>query len=65
MDGIAGSDPRDDSAGAIQDVMHRERKVSVGVTGSVGSSDDREHAAGRAEKHRHLMHLSHLFHIWC
>jgi hypothetical protein len=35
----------------------------VGVTGSLGSSDDREHAAGRAETHQHLMHLLHLFHI--
>jgi len=49
MDGSAGSDPRGDRAWPIQDVMHRERKVNVGVAGSVGSSDDREHAAGRAE----------------
>jgi hypothetical protein len=62
MDGIAGSDPRDDSAGAIQDVACCELKVSAGADGPVGSSDDRERAAGSTENHRHLMHLLHLFH---
>ena len=64
MDRSAGSDPRGDRTGAIQNVVHRERKVSEGVTGSVGSSDDRERAARRAENHQHLMYLLHLFHIW-
>jgi len=47
-----------------QDVEGDKLKVSVGLTRSLDSSDNREHVAGRAETHQHLMHLLHLFHIW-
>jgi len=63
MAGSARPDPRGDRTGAIQDVVRCELKVSAGVAGPVGSSDDRERAAGRAQNHQHLMHLLHLFHI--
>ena len=64
MDASAGSDPLGHRARAVQDVEGDKLKVSVGVTRSHGSRDDRERAAERAENHQHLMHLLHLFHIW-